>query len=271
MYKTKKSFAKNGFDADMSFILPSDEAHVVCAVFNDGSLKRRDMIEIFKFFRSQSFSQGKAYLSVEGLGNQPDFKLCDVVLYASYGVRMMSLSWNYDNILSGGALGSGRGLTLHGKNVLCEMAKCNVIADISHASERAAEEIAYVFPKPICASHSNSATVFEHKRNLSDNIIRKISKSGGVAGVTFCREFVNGKNSSIDDLFRHIEHIVKIGGAGCVGIGSDFDGCENKVDGLEYCGGIYTLIDKMLTKNYSETFINRLLFGNFSELFKKYE
>ena len=69
----------------------------------------------------------------------------------------------------------------------------------------------------------------------------------------------------------HIEHIAAVGGEKSVGIGSDFDGTDKKVSGLENCGCLERLYDRMLTKNHSETFIKRLFFGNFSELFKKYE
>lgn len=268
MYSDGKSFGGNGLDVDTDLL--TDGADIVYAVFNDGSLKREDMLNIFSYFHGLDYPFGRAYLSVEGLGNQSDFELSDIELYSSLGVRMMSLTWNFDNVLSGGIGENLHGLTNLGRAAVTEMNRCNILTDISHISDLAASEVIELSKMPVCASHSNSRAVCDAARNLTDGLIKKISNSGGVVGVNFCSDFVGGHNC-IDDVIYHIEHIAVVGGEKSVGIGSDFDGTDKKVSGLENCGCLERLYDRMLTKNHSETFIKRLFFGNFSELFKKYE
>lgn len=271
MYREGKDFGENGFDWDEALIPDGDEAHVVFAVFNDGKFARSDMLDIFNFFASKSFKKGKAYLSVEGLGNQPDFCAGDIGLYAGMGVRMMSLTWNGDNPLAGGIGKNSSALSPLGREVVELMNKHPVLADISHASDYASREIIELSALPVCASHSNSRTVYGAARNISDDLIRLVAKSGGVVGVNLYPDFVSSGACSVDDIVRHIDHIACVGGEKSVGIGSDFDGIDKKIKGLEDCGCFHRLYDALLTKRYSETFINGLFFNNFGELFKKYE
>lgn len=273
MYREKKSFYNNGFDYDFSKFSFEDEPHVVCAVFNDGSLFRKDILSVFTFFKEQTKSMHnvKFYLAVEGLGNQPDFCIGDIELYKSYGMRMASLCWNNDNILCGGAQNNSCGLSALGKETIKEMSKNSVMADVSHASDKTMYDILKISNVCVCASHSNSRFVYAHNRNLADDQFKAIASNGGVVGVNFYPDFVMGENSDVDDVISHIEHFLEIGGENNIGIGSDFDGIDKKCKNLEDFLGIYKLRDRLLAKGHNQSFINKLFFENFSEIFKKYE
>lgn len=273
MYQQKKGFYNSGFDCDRALLGKNDKAFVVYAIFNNGGFKRADMLNIMRYYKSKvnEIKNGKAYLSIEGLGNQPDFELSDVELYKKNGVCMMSLSWNNDNLLCGGIAENSHGLTPLGKNVICEMKKCGVIADVSHSSDRACYEIIADYGKSVCASHSNARAICDDKRNLTDAQIRMIAEVGGVAGINFHSPFLSKKIASFDDVLKHIEHYLKIGGENSVGIGSDFDGTELKPHGIQNCGGFTRLKKYLLTKGYSKSFIKMLFFGNFGKIFEKYE
>lgn len=272
MYPSGKDFYKNGFDCDLSLLNSEDEAHVVYAVFNDGSYSRRDMLAIFEYFKEKSMSikNAKAYLSVEGLGNQPDFCIDDIKLYSSYGIRMASLCWNDDNALCGGIGNNSSGLTALGKRVVKELEKYSVIPDVSHASDRTCREIVELSGISVCASHSNSRSICNHPRNLSDSEFKLIAESGGVVGINLYPDFV-GKSADIESVILHIEHFLSLNGENNIGLGTDFDGIDKKTAELENCGMIYKLKDKLLAKGYNESFINKIFFENFIELFKKYE
>lgn len=273
MYRENKGFYKNNFDYDLSNLKNGDEAHIVFAVFNDGSLYRKDMLSIFEYFNRccATLYNAKAYLSVEGLGNQPDFSCDDVELYRKHGVRMASLCWNDDNILCGGIKSNSVGLNKKGRETLKNMIECSVIPDVSHASDRACREIIEYSNISVCASHSNSRKICPHKRNLTDDEIKLVASSGGVVGINFCPGFVSFEKPDTDAVVSHVEHLSEIAGEDHIGIGTDFDGIDKKIENLENCSSIYNLKDRFLAKGYNETFINKLFFENFSEIFKKYE
>lgn len=273
MYRAKKGFYNNSFDYDFSKFGFYDEPHVVCAVFNDGSLFRKDIISVFEFFKEQTkaLHNAKLYLSVEGIGNQPDFCIGDVELYKSYGMRMASLCWNNDNVLCGGIKNNSDGLSELGRETIKEMRKNSVIVDVSHASDKTFCDILKINNVCVCASHSNSRLVYHHNRNLTDDQFKAIVANGGVVGVNFYPDFVMGEGSDVDDVILHIEHFLEIGGENNIGIGSDFDGIDKKCKNLEDCMGIYELKERLLAKGYNQSFINKLFFENFGKIFKKYE
>lgn len=64
---------------------------------------------------------------------------------------------------------------------LCNM--LGVLVDISHASDASAHEVLGLSKAPVIASHSGAAAVYPHPRNLSDSLIGKIARSGGVVQV----------------------------------------------------------------------------------------
>ena len=109
------------------------------------------------------------------------------VLYAR-GVRFLIPVWGGESII-GGAHDTELGLTEFGKSVAYECAKLGIITDISHASEKTAQElfeIAELANKSIMASHSNSYSVCNHSRNLRDEQFELIKKLGGVVGISLC-------------------------------------------------------------------------------------
>jgi membrane dipeptidase len=87
---------------------------------------------------------------------------------------------------------------------------------------------------PIVATHSNARAVAKHPRNLTDDQLRIIAATGGVAGVNFHAPFVTGgADATLEDVVKQVEHLVKIAGIDHVAIGSDFDGGITPPLGLE--------------------------------------
>ena len=123
----------------------------------------------------------------------------------------------------------------------------------------------------VCASHSNSRSICKNPRNLTDSDFKLIASTGGVVGINLYADFVSDANAGVEDVVLHIEHFLDLGGEDNIGLGTDFDGIDKKTSGLENCGCIYQLYDRLLAKGYNESFINKLFFENFGKLFKKYE
>jgi len=122
-------------------------------------------------------------------------------------IAYISLTWNGENRFGGGT-GSDRGLKEDGRTLLHWLSHKNVAVDLSHTSDPLAFDIlneidAYGLNIPILASHSNFRAIWDHPRNLSNELAKEIISRRGVIGLNFLRKFVG---PSSDYLFRHLEH-----------------------------------------------------------------
>ncbi len=173
------------------------------------------------------------------------------------GVRMMTLTWNGANELGDG-IGDprNRGLTPFGVQVLQEMERCGMTADLSHAGEKLFWEAASVFSAPLVASHSNLRSVCSHRRNLTEEQFQRICASGGLAGLNFCVDFLNDRrtNAGMYDIIRHTEHFLRAGGQAHLAIGADFDGADipKDMEGLASMPALYDLFVKEFGKKISD-------------------
>lgn len=191
--------------------------------------------------------------------------------YDACGVRMIALTWNYENEIGHPAkLGPEKGLKPFGLALLKEMDKKGIYADVSHLNEAGFWDIADHMELPPIASHSNARALCEHTRNLTDDQIRLIIEKGGYIGINFYTHFlVSEGEATLEDVFRHIDHIAQMGGIGVLGFGSDFDGIERWPIGLAHPGDYPALIDVMRRHGYSEKDIGAIAGGNLWRLLKK--
>lgn len=185
------------------------------------------------------------------------------------GVKSLTLTWNYKNKLACGAMEDDDfGLTKFGEKVIKTMEDLDMIIDVSHASQKTFWDVLSITQKPIIASHSLCKSIHNHKRNLSDLQIKKISDLGGIIGVNYYREFI-GKKEDISSLVDHIENIINIGGDNCLGLGSDFDGCE-VIDDIKDIRYTHLIGDELLRRNYSENVIKKIFSDNYIDLLNKF-
>ncbi|SHG94771.1 dipeptidase [Tepidibacter thalassicus] len=185
------------------------------------------------------------------------------------GVKSLTLTWNYKNKLACGVMEKiDLGLSNFGKKVINIMNDLNMIIDVSHVSNKTFYDVISISNNPIIASHSLSSYINNNKRNLTDDQIKKISELNGVIGINFCKEFV-GKNKDISSLVDHIDRIIYIGGDNCIGLGSDFDGCEIIGD-IQDCTYTYLIKNELLKRNYSENTIKKIYNQNYLNLLYKF-
>lgn len=178
------------------------------------------------------------------------------------GVRSIGITWNHANWAADG-VGEPRqgGFTVRGKQFINECDRLGIILDVSHLSEKAFWELCEQSSRPFIASHSNAYRICPHVRNLKDDQIRAIIEKNGRIGITFVPAFVRAEHPQIKDLLLHIEHICSLGGENCVGFGSDFDGTDLKIPGLENPAHYCQLVDE-LHKRYTTEQAERFLSGN---------
>ncbi|WP_458413831.1 dipeptidase [Schinkia sp. CFF1] len=186
------------------------------------------------------------------------------------GVRSVGLTWNYANAVADGALEKRNGgLTNFGREVVELNNQLRIWTDVSHLGEASFWDVIETADYPI-ASHSNAYSLFQHHRNLKDEQIKAIIQKNGVIGVTFVPDFLSGdkQNAEIKDVIRHIEHICSLGGESHIGLGSDFDGIDYTVQGLEDYRGYKKLILEM-KKYFSKEQISKICYQNFVDNFPK--
>lgn len=220
--------------------------------------------------RALSRRRAVAIAAVESVGNIKDFTLDAIDMFHKQGVRFVSLGWNNDNVLCGGADGRNMGLTSLGRECIKKLEQYKMILDVSHMSDKSFYQAAECYSLPICASHSSSRSVCPNKRNITDDQFRIICQSGGVCGVNFYPPHLGGEKSGIDDAIKHIEHFLSLGGEDHVGIGSDFDGMDVVSEELKNQGTVQKLFDRLLSLNYSENLVNKVAFYNFYKLMSKF-
>lgn len=156
----------------------------------------------------------------------------DILYHA--GIRLITLTWNYENCLgypnSRDKNIMTKGLKHLGIQTVERMNQLGMLVDVSHLSDGGFWDCMKISKAPICASHSNARAICNHPRNLSDEMIRALGESGGVAGLNFYPAFLcESRKAVLDDIARHAAYMIRTGGEDVVAIGTDFDGFDNEV------------------------------------------
>ncbi|WP_245237438.1 dipeptidase [Paenibacillus ihuae] len=201
-------------------------------------------------------------LSLEGVdgleGNLFYAQLC-----FELGVRLFGITWNYANWAADGVLEARNGgFTEKGRQLIEWCNKSGMLLDVSHLAPAGFWELTERSKRPFIASHSNAAAICGHPRNLSDEQIKALIAMDGRMGLTFVPWFVrDGGGAKRDDVRRHIEHICGLGGTKQLMFGSDFDGIDAWVEGLEHPGK-YAEFAELLLKYYPEDEVRGWLYDN---------
>lgn len=165
------------------------------------------------------------------------------------------------------------GLTERGREFVAEMEDLGMIPDVSHLSDKGFYDVLEAAGKPFAASHSNARAVCPHVRNMTDDMIRRLSQKGGVMGLNFCADFLEEaplgrKNSgTLGAVVRHAQHIVSVGGIEVLGLGSDFDGIEpyEELPGVQ---GMEALWEALHRAGFTEGQLDKIFYGNVLRLYR---
>lgn len=168
--------------------------------------------------------------SASGLANetvpiQTALDNLDKIIEKTGRVAYISLTHHKENRFGGGNYTEGIGLKDDGKRLLDYMAIKNVPIDLSHTSDLLAEGILKHIDKenlelPILASHSNFRSIWNHKRNLTDEFVKEIIHRKGLIGVNFLRAFLDNDNP--DRIYDHILYGLEKGAEDQICFGADF-------------------------------------------------
>jgi membrane dipeptidase len=248
----------------------------------------------------RNFKRGKiaSLLGMEG-GHAIENSLGALRSFYDLGARYLTLTHNVTLDWADAAMDSTRhnGLTEFGREVVREMNRLGMLVDLSHASPATMSDVLDLTESPVIFSHSSARALTEHRRNVPDSILQRLSKNGGVVMVTFVPAFVSPEVAAWEERFKeeadriraavsdtaevrrlgkeyearnprpratlkqvadHIDHVRKVAGADHVGVGSDFDGIDTVPEGLEDVSKFPELFAELIRRGWSDGDLKKL-------------
>lgn len=196
-------------------------------------------------------------LSIEGLQDM-EGKLANLDKLHAAGFRMAGLSHFFDNDVAGSMHGVRKsGLTPLGRQVVARMEKLGMIVDIAHSSHQAVAEVLAMAKRPVVSSHGGVQATCKVNRNLTDDEIRGVARTGGVVGIGYWDAALC--STAPEAIARAIAHVRDLVGIDHVGLGSDFDGAvTTSFDTAQLVAVTQALVDR----GFSEGDIRKVMGGN---------
>lgn len=212
-------------------------------------------------------------------------------IFYELGVRLIGMTWSRQNYAADGSRflvekrGREGGITEFGAKILDFAANKGMLIDLSHINDTGFWDILNLYQGPLIASHSNSRKLNDIPRNLSDDMIKAIAKTGGVIGINAISIVAapSDDNIGLHSLVDHIEHVAQLVGPEHVGFG--FDLCKKisaiydsplahkmerkPFDILDDYSDIHDLLEIMIARGFSDEDIKKICGANFLRVFEK--
>ncbi len=211
----------------------------------------------------------KTWFSFEGSAPFAD-PTANLDQWLQRGAALFGLVHTYDNALatSAGKTASApkvkAGLTAQGRSFVQQLLQRRAVVDVSHASDATALEVIAMATQanvPVVASHSNARSLANHARNLSDELLLAIARTGGVVGINFHSPFLirTGGEASVNDVVKHVRYVVGKIGADHVAIGSDFEGDIHAARDLHDVRGFPKLAQALQASGLSNQDVRKIM------------
>jgi membrane dipeptidase len=251
-------------------------------------------------------------IGVEG-GHSIGGSLGTLRVLAELGMGYLTLTHNDDTPWADSATGDHAhgGLTRFGEEVVREVNRCGWLVDLSHTSDDTMRQAIEVSEAPVIFSHSSARDLCDVPRNVPDDVLELVGRTGGVVMVTFVPSFVSaegaehnrearaearrlrsehpddpeavrtemdawfeanpGPPASLSDVADHIDHVRDVASIDHVGIGSDFDGAPIMPEGLEDVSRYPALFDELAGRGYRDEDLLKIAGRNLLRVMREVE
>ena len=198
-----------------------------------------------------------AMLTIEGLQNL-EGKIENLDRLYAAGFRMAGLTHFFDNDVAGSMHGVKKGgLTPLGRKAIAAMEDKGMIVDIAHCSHQCVSEILAMARRPVVSSHGGVQATCKVNRNLTDEEIRGVARTGGVVGIGYWDAAVCDTDPRA--AARAMKHVKDLVGVQYVALGSDYDGATTvRFD----TGQLVQVTQALLDEGFTPDEIRAVMGGN---------
>ncbi|MFN7929186.1 MAG: dipeptidase [Blastocatellia bacterium] len=220
-------------------------------------IKTKSDLETYVARRQKEQGITAGFLGIEG-AQVLEGKLENVDVMFDAGFRMMAPTHFYDNDIGGSAHGVKKGgLTALGKEVIKRMEARKMLVDIAHAAPATIDDVLAIATRPVIVSHTGVKGTCNNTRNLSDDHLQRIAKTGGVIGIGYWETAVCGTDAKA--VAKAIRYAVTVAGIDHIGLGSDFDGAVTEPFDTT---GLVQVTEALLGEGFSTDDIKKIMGGN---------
>ncbi len=218
------------------------------------------------------------------------------------GLRILQPTYMEQNRLGSGLLAKPQGgLTELGHEWVAMMNELRMVIDLSHVGYRTAFETLAASKRAVICSHSNPRAVCDNPRNIPDELIVAVAKTGGTIGIAAWPVMVRlDERPTLEDLFRHFDYLVNLVGIEHVAFGSDlseltkseevwaqtfgpkgmypevtsiagpwFTFEQRYTEGYESLAQTGRIIDGLVNRGYSEDDVDKIMGGNLLRVYEE--
>jgi membrane dipeptidase len=207
--------------------------------------------------------------------------LSDLDDWYAKGLRSIGLVWSRPNAFAAGvpfcfpsSPDTGPGLTDAGRALVRRCNELGILVDLSHLNEAGFWDVAGLSDAPLVATHSNPHALCAASRNLTDDQLDAIGRSGGIVGINFAVSFLREDGSQAPDetpvgeIVRHVDYVADRLGIDHVAFGSDFDGAvvPTELGGL---AGLPKLVEALRAAGYDDAAVAKITHENWLRIFRE--
>ena len=148
------------------------------------------------------------------------------------GFRVLGLCYTFANLMGDGC-GERRnaGVSYLGRDLIAAVNELPMMLDLSHSGHQTSLEAAELARAP-CITHANAYAVHANDRNKQDEVLKIVAHKGGAIGLNALPRTVRDEAPALDDMLRHLDHLMAVMGAEHVGLGLDY------VEGFKKAGQV---------------------------------
>ncbi len=267
-YRDDLTFTDNSLDVTADKAKSFDEWHQCFAIFIKDGTKNpfeyyKKTLENFKLQLKEKPKNLKPIFTVEG-GILIENDLSRIEVMRNDGIRALTLTWNGENQIAGGA-DTKVGLKDFGKDVVKELNKFDIMVDLAHLNKESFYNALELSQTPII-THSCLNYVNNHRRNIDDDQFKALVQKGGIFGLCFYPDFL-GQGDIFENIYKNIFHILDMGYEDFLSIGSDFDGGVMSKE-LSDISLVPSLYEYLKSRKINDNILNKIFFENAYNFFK---